>query len=326
LHGVKTPDLNLLIALDALLQEQNVSRAAKRVGLSTPAMSHALARLRGQLGDPLLVRAGQRMVVTPRAADLRDRVHALAEDALAVMRPEPTRDLKNLERTFRIKASDMVMCVLGGELDRRLRAVPGVAIHVMPPQYEEPALLRAGTVDLAIGVYDYSPYSDLPSDLRIQQLFEDHFTCVVRKDHPTVGRTLTLEQYVALDHVQIAPRGQPGGYVDELLAELGHKRRIARAVPFFIAALTLVAETDYLLTVSGQLARRLAEPLGLKLVQPPRSLNLEPNHMAQLWHPRNDKDPAHRWLRETIAEAAKVSTSEVKGSPRGASPRASRAP
>ena len=305
---MKLPDLNLLIALDALLQEQNVSRAAKRLGLSTPAMSHALARLRKQLGDPLLVRAGQRMVATPRAADLRDRVHGLADDALGVLRPEPARDLKNLERTFRIKASDMVLCVLGPVLDKKLRELPGVSLHVMPPQFEEPALLRAGTVDLAIGVYDYSPYSDLPSDLRIQQLFEDHFTCVVRKDHPTVGRTLTIEQYCELEHVQIAPRGQPGGYVDELLAERGFKRHIARAVPFFIAALMLVAETDYVLTVSGQLARRLAEPLGLRLVQPPRSLDLEPNHMAQLWHPRNDKDPGHRWLRETIAEAAKHST------------------
>jgi DNA-binding transcriptional LysR family regulator len=305
---MKSPDLNLLIALDALLQEQNVSRAAKRVGLSTPAMSHALARLRKQLGDPLLVRAGQRMVVTPRAADLRDRVHALSEETLGVLRPEPSRDLKKLERAFRIKASDMVLCVLGPALDKMVRELPGVSLHVMPPQFEEPALLRAGTVDLAIGVYDYTPYSDLPNDLRIQQLFEDHFTCVVRKDHPTVGRTLTLEQYVSLDHVQIAPRGQPGGYVDELLAELGHKRRIVRAVPYFIAALVLVAETDYVLTVSGQLARRLAEPLGLRLVQPPRSLALEPNHMAQLWHPRNDKDPAHRWLRESIAEAAKIST------------------
>src|SRR5574338_695246 len=207
---MKLPDLNLLIALDALLQEQNVSRAAKRLGLSTPAMSHALARLRTQLGDPILVRAGQRMVVTPRAADLRDRVHGLADDALGVLRPEPARNLENLERTFRIKASDMVMCVLGSILDRKLRELPGVSLHVMPPQYEEPALLRAGTVDLAIGVYDYSPYSDLPNDLRIQQLFEDHFTCVVREDHPTVGRTLTIEQYAALEHVQIAPRGQPG--------------------------------------------------------------------------------------------------------------------
>ena len=305
---MKTPDLNLLIALDALLQEVNVSRAAARVGLSTPAMSHALARLRKQLGDPLLVRAGQRMVMTPRAADLRDRVHALAGDALGVMRPAPVSDIKHLQRSFRIKASDMVLCVLGPTFDRLARVAPGVSFHVMPPQFEEPALLRDGTIDLAIGVYDYAPYSDLPTDLRIQQLFVDPFTCVVRADHPSVGRSLTIQQYVELEHVQIAPRGQPGGYVDELLAELGYKRRIARAVPYFIAALVLVAQTDYILTVSSELARRLAEPLGLKIVQPPRTLALEPNHLSQLWHPRNDRDPAHRWVRETMAEAARIST------------------
>jgi len=305
---MKSPDLNLLIALDALLQEQNVSRAARRVGLSTPAMSHALARLRKQLGYPLLVRAGQRMVPTPRAADLRDRVRGLADDVLGIMQPPPVSDIRTLERTFRLNASDMILCVVGPALDRLARVAPGVSLHVMPPQFQEPALLRDGAIDLAIGVYDYSPYSDLPSDLRIQQLFADPFVCVVRADHPTVGRSLTLAQYCELGHVQIAPRGQPGGYVDELLATLGQRRRIVRAVPYFIAALTLVAETDYLLTVSGQLARRLATSLGLKIVQPPRSLGLEPNHLAQLWHPRNDRDPAHRWLRETVAEAARIAT------------------
>lgn len=305
---MKHADLNLLIALDALLQEQNVSRAAARVGLSTPAMSHALARLRKQLGDPLLVRAGQRMVPTPRAADLRDRVHALADDVLGVMQPAPTPDLQKLQRTFRIRTTDYMMTVFGPALDRLLRGTPGVTIHVVPPQREETALLRDGTIDLAIGTYDYSPYSDLPTDLRIQQLYEDHYVCVVRADHPTVARSVTLAQYAELEHVQVAPRGPPGGYVDELLAQQGQRRRIARAVPFFLAALILVAETDYILTVSVQLARRLADKLGLKLVQPPRSLGLEPYKVSQLWHPRNDRDPAHRWLRETVSDAARMST------------------
>src|SRR5436309_3377765 len=115
---MKLPDLNLLIALDALLQEENVSRAAARVGLSTPAMSHALARLRTQLGDPLLVRAGQHMVPTPRALDLRDRVHALARDARATLAPAPASDPRTLERTFRLKASDHLLTVMGPALDR----------------------------------------------------------------------------------------------------------------------------------------------------------------------------------------------------------------
>jgi len=301
-------DLNLLIALDALLQEENVSRAAKRVGLSTPAMSHALARLRKQLGDPLLVRAGQRMVMTPRASDLREQVHELATNALGVLTKPPVADLRALDRTFRIKATDHALTVLGPALDKLARDSPGVSLHVVPMAREDGQLLRDGSIDLAIGVYDYLPYSELPSDLRIQQLFEDTFVCVVRDDHPTVARSLTLQQFAELEHVQVVPRGAPGGYVDDLLAAQGQRRRIARAVPYFLSALVLVAETDYVVTISQQLARRLADRLGLKVVQPPRSLGLEPYSVAQLWHPRNDRDPAHRWLRETVAEAARIAT------------------
>lgn len=302
---MQRPDLNLLIALDALLQEQNVSRAARRIGLSTPAASHALARLRAQLGDPLLVRAGQRMVPTPRALDLRDRVHAAVAETLALLAPPPAGDPRALSRTFRVTASDHLLTVMGPALDRRVAAAPGVALHVIPGDRDEPARLRDGTVDLAIGVYDYAPYSELPTDLRIQQLFEDRFVCVARAGHPGIGRTLSLAQYAGLGHVQVAPRGAPGGYVDELLARHGLRRRIARAVPYFLAALALVAETDYLLTTSLRLARRLAPRFGLRMVAPPRALGLEPYAIAQLWHPRNDRDAAHRWLREAVADAAR---------------------
>jgi len=309
LQDVQLPDLNLLLALDALLQEENVSRAAARVGLSTPAMSHALARLRKQLGDPILVRAGQRMVMTPRASDLRDRVHELATSALAVLAPAPATDVRALTRTFRLKATDHALAVIGPELDNAARRdAPGVSLHMVPMQRDDVALLRDGAIDLTIGVYDYAPYSALPPDLRIQQLFDDHFVCAVRADHPTVGRSLTLQQFAELEHVQVVPRGNVGGYVDELLAAQGHARRIVRAVPYFLSALVLVAETDYVVTISQQLVKKLGDRLGLKLVQPPRSLGLEPYQVAQLWHPRNDRDPAHRWLRETVAASARAAT------------------
>lgn len=302
---MKQADLNLLIALDALLQEENVSRAAARVGLSTPAMSHALSRLRAQVGDPLLVRSGQRMVPTPRADRLRGRVAAVVREAREVLAPPPVEDVTAVERTFRIHTSDHLISVLGPDLDRLARVAPGVTLHVMPCVAETPAQLRDGTVDLAIGVFDYSPYSELPTDLRIQQLYEDEFTCVVRAAHPTVKRALTLAQYCAVDHIQIAPRGNPGGYVDELLARRGLRRRIARALPYFIAGLALVAETDYLLTCSVVLARRMQRRFGLRTVAPPPELGLEPFPYAQLWHPRHDRDPPHRWLRDIVARAAR---------------------
>jgi DNA-binding transcriptional LysR family regulator len=300
------PDLNLLFALDALLAEQNVSRAAVRVGLSTPAMSHALARLRKQLGDPLLVRAGQQMTATPRALDLRAQVAGLVAAARGVMAPPPVSDLRLLRRTFRLRTSDHLLAILGARLDRFLRTAPDVLLHVQPSGRDDPALLRDGALDLAIGVYDYAPYSDLPSDLRIQQLWEDEFVCLVRRDHPTVRRKLSLAQFAALEHVQIAPRGNPGGYVDEMLGKHGLERRITRAVPFFMVGLQLLAETDYLMTTSSVFARRLARKFGLRIVAPPAALGLEPYQVAQIWHPRDDRDPPHRWLREQVAAAAKI--------------------
>jgi len=303
---VQSPDLNLLVVLDALLQEQSVSRAAKRLGLSTPATSHALARLRVQIGDPLLVRAGQQMTLTPRAVNLRDRVAATVGDALAVLRDEEPADVRRLDRAFRIHASDHSITLIGPALDRLVRAAPGASLQFVPSQADEPKMLRAGVADLAIGVYDYSPYSELPSELRIQQLFDDTFACVVRAGHPTVKRKISLRQFAELGHVQVAPRGQPGGYVDELLAARGLSRTIARAVPYFLAGLVLVAETDYVLTLSARLARRMAKRLGLRVVEPPAELGLEPYAVSQLWHPRDDKDGGHRWLRQQVVSASRA--------------------
>jgi DNA-binding transcriptional LysR family regulator len=310
LQRVQLPDLNLLVVLDALLQEQSVSRAATRLGLSTPAASHALARLRVRLGDPLLVRAGQRMTLTPRAASMRERVEATVVEALGVFAPEQPRDIRTLERVFRIHASDHAVTVLGTAIDKLVRVAPKVSLQFLPSQADEAARLRAGAVDLAIGVYDYSPYSDLPSELRIQQLLDDRFACVVRAGHPTVKRTVSLRQFAELSHVQVAPRGQPGGYVDDLLAERKLSRTIVRAVPYFLAGLVLVAETDYVMTLSARLARRMARKLGLRVLEPPRELGLEPYAVAQIWHPRDDHDAGHRWLRDAIVRAGKsVATS-----------------
>jgi DNA-binding transcriptional LysR family regulator len=310
---MKQPDLNLLIALDALLSEGSVSRAAARCGLSTPAMSHALARLRTQLGDPLLVRAGQRMVPTARASSLRDRAASVVREARDMMSPSAPPDLRHLARTFQITASDHAVTMIGSALDRELRAAPAVNLHITSGRRDEVTQLRDGAIDLAIGVYDYSPYSDLPADLRMQQLYEDQFACVVRADHPTAtGRALSLEQYAALEHVQIAPRGNVGGYVDELLAVHGLTRRIVRAVPYFLAGLVLVADSDYVLTISHAFAKRMAAPLNLRILAPPKALGLEPYSTVQLWHPRNDRDPAHRWLRERVVAASAAARSRPR--------------
>lgn len=307
---MKSDDLNLLVSLDALLQERSVSKAARRLGLSTPAMSHALARARERLGDPVLVRAGRGMVLTPRAEAMRARVHAAvsqAREALAPARPFVPREL---ERTFVVHASDYVIAILGGSIDRLLRAsAPRAAIRFVPNGIDDAERLREGGADLAVGIY-----GELPQEMRSRQLLTDRFVCVVRAEHPEVGRTLPLAKFLALPHVQVAPRGTPGGYLDDVLRSKGLARTVARAIPYFLTALQLVAETDYVLTVSERLARRMAPSLGLRVFDVP--FELRPYALSLVWHPRVDADAGHRFFRDVFARAADLVARERHPSPR----------
>lgn len=295
---MESSDLAMLLSLDALLQEGSVTGAAKRVGLSTPAMSHALARIRERLGDPVLVRAGRGMVLTPRAEALKPSVNAVVEQARRALEPERPFSPAELDRGFVVHASDYVLTVLGTEVDRALRSEsPRLALRYVPNALDDAAQLRAGGSDLAVGIY-----GELPPEMRSRQLLTDRFVCVHRRAHPGVGKRLTLERFLSLSHVQIAPRGSPGGYVDDVLRQKGHTRRVLRAVPYFRAALELVAQTDDLLTVSERIARRLAPALGLEIHEVP--LPLRPYALSLVWHPRHDADPGHRFLREVFVRAA----------------------
>lgn len=294
-------DLNLLVALDALLEQQSVTSAAARVGLSPPAMSHALSRLRDLLGDPLLVRAGRSMVLTPGAGALKGRVRALVEELREVLAPVGVRDLRELERTFVVHASDYALLVLGALVDGRARVeAPGVCLQFLPNTDRDAELLRLGEIDLALGVYP-----SLPPEIHTQKLFSERLVCVVRTAHPTVRRRLTRERFLELEHIQVAPRGRQGGVVDETLARSGARRRVTRMVPFFLSALHLVAETDCLLTVPERVARATAPRFGLRVLELP--LDVAPYVFQQIWHPRNHADASHRWLRETCVAAAQAS-------------------
>lgn len=292
-------ELGSLAALDALLSEGSVSGAARRLGLSTPATSHALARLRERFGDPLLVRAGRRMVLTPRAEALRPQVAAALEAARRVFEAPASLELARLEQSFTISVTDYVLLIFGEALDEALGAAPGVTLRAIPNAVDDPERLRRGETDLAVGIY-----GALPPELRTRPIITDRLVCVARAGHPAVGEVLTLEAFTSLDHVQVAPRGQPGGYVDEVLASRGLRRRVTRAVPYFHVALEWVAGSDRLLTVSERIARRAAPGLGLRVLEPP--LELEPFALSMVWHPRLDSDPGHRWLRERLVEVTQA--------------------
>jgi DNA-binding transcriptional LysR family regulator len=307
---MEASDFNLLLSLDALLQEGSVTGAARRLGLSTPAMSHALARIRERFGDPMLVRSGRGMVLTPRAEVLKPTVHHLIEEARRALAQDKPFVPAELARTFVVHATDYVLTIVGGAVDRILRnEAPKVCIRFVPNTSEDPALLRDHGSDLAVGIY-----GELPQEMLSRQLLTDRFVCVVRKNHPDAAGRFTLEKFVALPHVQVAPRGKPGGYIDDALRARGLSRTVARAVPYFLTALQLVSETDYLLTVSERIARRFEVPLGLQILEAP--LELRPYALSLVWHPRVDADSAHRFLREVFVRASREMAKERHEEPR----------
>jgi DNA-binding transcriptional LysR family regulator len=306
---MESRDLSLLLALDALLQEGNVTHAARRLGLSTPATSHALARIRTRLGDPVLVRAGRRMVLTPRAERLRPQVRSLVEDATRALSPAAPFAPRSIERTFTIFTTDHVLLVLGPVVDRILRAeAPGVSLRYLPSVVEDWIPLRDGAADLSVCILGH-----FPAEFRTRKLFTDAFTCVVRQDHPRVGQRITLDEYLALDHVVVAPLGRPS-HVDAVLAERGLARRIRRVVPYFLSGLLMAAQSDDVLTVSDRAALALATTLRLRLVEPP--LPLAPYTLNLLWHPRLENEPANRWLREVFVRAAAEAAPDAAGTRR----------
>lgn len=307
---MESMDLGILVSLDALLQEGSVTGAARRVGLSTPAMSHALARIRERLGDPILVRSGRGMLLTPRALALKPQVHSVVTDARRTLEPERPFVASELSRTFVVHATDYVLTILGTTVDRILREeAPKVCVRFVPNTPDDPALLRDQGSDLAVGIY-----GELPQEMRNRQLLTDRFVCVVRREHPATGKRFTLDQFVSLPHIQVAPRGKPGGYLDDVLRERGLSRTVARAVPYFVTALQLAAEMDYVLTISERLAKRFAEPLSLKLLEVP--VKLRPYALSLVWHPRMDGDPAHRFLREVFLRAAREAAGDRHEEPR----------
>jgi DNA-binding transcriptional LysR family regulator len=310
-------DLNLLRTLDALLQEANVTLAAKRLGLSTPATSHALARIRERLGDPILVRAGRKMVLTPRAEQLRPEVRSLVEDAMRVLSAAVPFEPRALTRSFTIYTTDHVLLVLGPVVDRIVRAeAPNVSLRYLPSVVDDWIPLRDGAADLSVCILGH-----FPPEFRTRQLFLDEFVCVVRKDHPRVGKRLTLDEFLALDHIVVAPLGRPS-HVDRVLGDRGLRRRIRHVVPYFVTGLLMAAQSDEILTVSARAAAALAPLLGLRLLEPP--LPLSPYALNLLWHPRLENEHANRWLRDVFVRSAAEAVPDAIAAPTGDRPPARR--
>lgn len=296
--NISSVNLNLLVAFQALLEERSVTRAARRCGVTQPAMSNSLAQLRALFDDPLFTRSSHGLAPTARAlglaGPLREGLSKLGE--LLEARPfDPAVD----DRRFVIAASDYVEFVLLPALLELLRTeAPKLRVEVRPwGLHEIPDGLARGEVDLMIGYYNR-----LPSGHEEQILFEDEYVCIVAKQHPRVRSKLTLQTYLQLGHVLVSQRSDSPGSVDRALAALGKERVVAARVSHFLLVPALVARTDLVAAIDRRAAEPFAAPFGLRLLDPP--LALPRGKVGQVWHQRSSRDPAHRWLRGAIARVS----------------------
>jgi DNA-binding transcriptional LysR family regulator len=300
-------DANLLVALDALLRTESVTRAAEELHTSPAAMSRTLGRLRQVLGDPLLVRAGQRMTPTPRALALRAEVAAVVGRTAALLSRGLAADPATLRTTFTVQTSDLVLTALAPRLLRLADAeAPGVSLRFAPESTEGGPALRDGRVDLEVGVLDH-----MDPETGTETLTTLAMAVVVRAGHPLTRGRLTARRFADADHVTVSRRGRLTGPADAALRELGLRRRVVAALPHHLAALGLVARTDVVClmpvpaSASASAGRAGADallasvaPFDVVALEPPFSL--PPVEIAMGWHPRNAYDGGHAWLRSAV--------------------------
>jgi len=305
-------NLNLLVALDALLRTRNVTRAGEEVSLTQSAMSGELRRLRQMFGDELLVRVGRNSELTPLALELIEPVADILARIERTVEHRVSFDPAEETRHFSVAMSDYAMLQLLQPLLRRTgQEAPGISIEVSPFKDQIPNMLRQGGIDLVVG-----PPIDLDG-LHCQRLFNDRFVCIVSADHPDVGPQLTLEAYEDLPHLtwegvgrHLAPDETLGSEMATTLAGLldrtpaDGKSRADATMESFVLAPFLVAGTQLVAVVPARLARQFAGATGLRILELP--VHLPELEETMYWSDLADSDPAHAWLRETIAEVSQA--------------------
>ncbi|WP_433330449.1 LysR family transcriptional regulator [Spirillospora sp. CA-294931] len=294
-------DANLAVALDALLTEQSVTRAAARLGTSPAAMSRTLARLRRTLQDPLLVRAGQAMVPTPRALALREEAAAVVRSLGSLLSPADDTDPATLRRTFTLQTADLVSAALAPGLLRLARQeAPGVSFRLRAEELEAGPALRDGRIDLEVGSIDH-----VDPETQVEELVTLRMVAAVRPGHPLAEQALDAARLAAAEHVAVSRRGRFTGPLDTALAERNLHRRVTAVLPSHLAAMSLAVHSDVVCLVPAALPgdpetplAHTATALGLRLLDIP--LPLPPLTIGMAWHPRHASDSAHHWLRAAV--------------------------
>lgn len=296
---LKAIDLNLLTALGALLSQRSVSRAAHEVGLSQPAMSRALDRLRHLFADDLMVRSGAGMVLTARAEALAPRVQALLADIIDVV-ADPDFDPARERRIVRIAAVDSQTALFfPGVMARLLKEAPNVDLRAVPMGPDIAKRMQTGEIDLTFSLATYP----LPPGAHSEHLFDDRLALILRRGHPAAtDGAVTLANYAALSHVTVSIFGDSYTEADAALAAAGLERRIALTTPHFTAALVSVARTDMATVLSRAFARQFAQPLGLVLHEPP--FQAKPLPLTLVWPAARKHDRLLAWLRGVFKDVA----------------------
>ncbi len=302
--NIAAADLNLLVVFEALLEERSVSRAARRVGLSQPAASNALRRLRDLFSDRLFIRAGRGMAPTPRALELAGSVRSGLTHLRAALDPRRTFDPATSARSFRIAMTDYAEWLLVPALLRRLsRDAPQLQILLrrverifVVPEEE----LREGALDAAIG--SFPEVSALDPGTHAQDLWHDRNVCILRRGHRLLRRPWTPEAFASSPQVGVFYRPETQGLIDNVLAGYGLRRRLQATAPHFLTVPDIVAASDLIAVVPALLASRFAKLLPLVVREVPVPLPLF--HARLVWHERNHGDPAQAWFRAAVAAAA----------------------
>lgn len=288
-------DLNLFIIFDAIYSEANLTRAGQIVGITQPAVSNALARLRETFNDPLFMRTAQGMVPTPMAQNIIGPVRQALQLLRVSVQESRTFNPAEATKTFRIGMTDLSEALLLPPLLQRLeRLAPNIRIEsTLARRRETTSELAAGRLDFAVDV-------PLNSDAQVRhvKLLEDRLVCAMRPEHPLSRQPLGLEQYLAAGHIHISSRRNGLGYVDLALGKIGRQRRIALRSPHYLMATRVVLGTDLLLTVPERFARQQA----LNVTELPLTgLPLLASHLY--WHESTDQDPANRWMRKQLTNS-----------------------
>lgn len=302
-------DLNLLVYLDVLLREGSVTKAAQQLGITQPAMSNGLRRLRVLLDDPLLVRTSEGMTATERARELQPVIRKALGELEIALQPQQNFNASGSNRVFRLMVSDYAESTLIPELVKRLRVeAPDVILDVLTPSDVTFKDVEAGKVDMAINRFD-----EMPQSFHQMTLWQDDFVCLLNPDHPGVSN-FDLQAYLASNHIWVSKTGMGAGvgidpdkvvrlgWVDHALAKLGHKRKISVFTRHYQMPALLALNNDLVATLPRKVADMQAEAASLVVLDPP--FKIPSFELKIAWSPLLQHHSAHRWLRRTIVDVA----------------------